>query len=692
MSISRSIFFCLLLVFIFFEARLNAMSLDDLMSAPFPSEFIAASSKNRIAWIFNNEGRRNIWIADGPDYVPRQLTKYDKDDGQEISGLEFSKDASLITYVRGDEENNQKENPNPTSDPKGVKQEVWVINISGGEPKKIGTGSSPTISPDGKEIVFVQDLAIFHAPADGSKSEEIFFHARGKNHSPKWSPDGSLLAFTSNRDDHSFIGIYNPKAETITWLAPSVDRDFGQIWSPDGKQVAYFRYPGLTGDPATEQEPATPVSIWIADAETGIGKEVWKSKDKTAGFAQYYPHKSLFWSQNRLVFYSEQDGWMRVYSVSINGGEPQALTPKGCEVENSNLTADHKQLIFTSNCNDIDRRHVWIVSTTGGTAKQLTSGANLEWDPIAISDGKTIALIASTAKQPAAPAIIPIEGGKPKLLAPDRLKRIPTSELVEPQQAIFKSADGLEIHGQLFVPAKMEQGKKHPAVIFMHGGPIRQMLLGFHYYGYYHNSYAMNQYLASKGYIVLAVNFRSGIGYGRAFRTAERQGPRGASEYQDILAAAKFLRARSDVDPNRIGLWGGSYGGYLTALGLARDSDLFAAGVDLHGVHDWSLRAKLRGADDWGVTGDAMMQEARRSSPVADVEFWNSPVLFIIGDDDRNVDFIETTDLVQRLRAEGRVHVETLIIPDEVHDFLRHESWLRAYKAAADFFDRNLNH
>src|SRR6185295_4049601 len=123
----------------------------------------------------------------------------------------------------------------------------------------------------------------------------------------------------------------------------------------------------------------------------------------------------------------------------------------------------------------------------------------------------------------------------------------------------------------------------------------------------YHNAYAMNQYLASKGYVALAVNFRLGIGYGRAFRTAERQGPRGASEYQDILAAAKFLRARSDVDSNHIGLWGGSYGGYLTALGLARDSDLFAAGVDLHGVHDWSLRAKLRGADDWGVSGDAMM-------------------------------------------------------------------------------------
>lgn len=677
-------------ILLLFHGPLFAMSLEDIMSSPFPSEFISASSKDRIAWVFNNEGRRNIWVADGPDYVPRQLTKYDKDDGQEIHNLEFSKDGSFLTYVRGDEQNAQKESPNPTSDPKGVKQEVWVINISGGEPIKIGAGSSPTITNDGKEIIFIQDSNVFQAPADGSKAEEIFFHARGKNYGPKWSPDGSLLAFGSDRGDHSFIGVFNPKAETITWLAPNVDRDVGAVWSPDGKQIAFFRYPGRTGDPQTEHEPSSSFAIWIADAQTGSGKEIWRSKDKNGGFAQFYPHQTLFWSQDHLVFYSEGDGWMRVYSVSTNGGEARALSPEKCEVENSNLTTDQKQLIFTSNCNDIDRRHLWIVPTVGGTAKQLTSGASLEWDPIALSDGKTIGLISSASKQPAAPAIISIGGGKPKLLAPDLLKRIPTSELVEPQQAIFKSADGLEIHGQLFVPAKMEQGKKHPAVIFMHGGPIRQMLLGFHYYDYYHNAYAMNQYLASKGYVALSVNFRSGIGYGRAFRTAERQGPEGASEYQDILAAAKFLRSRSDVDSNRIGLWGGSYGGYLTALGLARDSDLFAAGVDLHGVHDWSLRAKLRGAEDWGVTGDVKIQEARLSSPVADVRFWNSPVLFIIGDDDRNVDFIETTDLVQRLRAEGRVHIETLIIPDEVHDFLRHESWLRAYKAAADFFDRNM--
>jgi dipeptidyl aminopeptidase/acylaminoacyl peptidase len=223
----------------------------------------------------------------------------------------------------------------------------------------------------------------------------------------------------------------------------------------------------------------------------------------------------------------------------------------------------------------------------------------------------------------------------------------------------------------------------------MHGGPVRQMLLGWHMRGYYHNAYAFNQFMAGQGYVVLSVNYRSGIGYGRAFRTAANQGPRGASEYQDIVAAAKYLQGRPEVNPQKIGLWGGSYGGYLTALGLARDSELFAAGVDLHGVHDWSLRERDATAE-WGIQRDEERRLAFDSSPVADIRFWSSPVLLIHGDDDRNVDFVQTIDLVERLRKEGKAHVETIVFPDEVHSFLLYQRWLNVFEASADFFDRFL--
>jgi dipeptidyl aminopeptidase/acylaminoacyl peptidase len=396
----------------------------------------------------------------------------------------------------------------------------------------------------------------------------------------------------------------------------------------------------------------------------------------------------MWGAENRLLFYSESDGWMRIYSVSISGGKEIALTPANCEAEQSTLSADRKKLIFNSNCEDTDRRHLWSVSVSGGSSKRLTQGNGIEWSPVVTSGNDRIIFVGSTSSQPAAPAMISMAGTNLRLLAPELLSTVPEKELVEPQQVIFKSMDGLEIHGQLFLPKSKTE--KHPGLVFMHGGPIRQMLLGWHYMDYYHNAYGMNQFLAANGYVVLALNFRCGIGYGRSFRRAENQGPYGASEYEDVVAAARYLQKRPEVDPNRIGLWGGSYGGYLTAMGLARDSQLFSAGVDFHGVHDWALRAKIRGAEDWGIRGDDMIRKAVDSSPVADVASWTSPVLFIIGDDDRNVDFIETTDLVQRLRDLGKARVETLIFPDEVHDLLCHKSWLRAYNATLEFFSRNL--
>jgi dipeptidyl aminopeptidase/acylaminoacyl peptidase len=199
----------------------------------------------------------------------------------------------------------------------------------------------------------------------------------------------------------------------------------------------------------------------------------------------------------------------------------------------------------------------------------------------------------------------------------------------------------------------------------------------------------MNQYLAAHGFVVLSVNYRSGTGYGLNFREALNFGNSGGSEYNDVLGAGQYMAARADVDPRRIGVWGGSYGGYLTALALARASNLFAAGVDMHGVHDWSIRAdrslNALNADELR----AIERTALQSSPLADVSNWRSPVLLVHGDDDRNVTFSQTERLVEALRGQG-VEFEQLIFPGEVHEFLLEESWIRAYRAAGDFLIRKL--
>uniref|UniRef100_UPI001F597FC8 alpha/beta hydrolase family protein n=1 Tax=Sphingomonas sp. TREG-RG-20F-R18-01 TaxID=2914982 RepID=UPI001F597FC8 len=256
---------------------------------------------------------------------------------------------------------------------------------------------------------------------------------------------------------------------------------------------------------------------------------------------------------------------------------------------------------------------------------------------------------------------------------------------VAPKAVAFAAPDGAKVHGQLFLPADKSDTKR-PAILFFHGGPSRQMLLGFHYMGAYSWMYGLNEYFAAKGFVVLSVNYRGGIGYGLNYREAKDFGPRGGSETNDIFAALDYLRARGDVDLARVGIWGGSYGGLMTALGLARASDRIAAGVDYAGVYDWTSMLATFGAAIEDPTERAL---STASSPVATIANWHSPVLVVHADDDRNVPFQQSTELVQDLRAHGIEH-EELVLPDEVHDLTRYASWLRLFHATDNYLSRHL--
>ncbi|HMJ25464.1 MAG TPA: prolyl oligopeptidase family serine peptidase [Pyrinomonadaceae bacterium] len=668
------------------SARAQTFTLEQVISSPFPSELTVSKRGDKIAWAFDAEGKRNVWIAEAPAFGARQLTRYTNDDGQELTDLVFASNGGAIAYVRGGEANQAGDVPNPNSDTAGAKQQIFLVDIRSGRTTAIGEGNSPVFTPAGDQILYQRNGHFWTVPVVGGKERKLF-EIRGSVSSPQWSPDGSLLAFVSTRGDHSFISVYDPRANQLRFLSPSVDRDTAPRWSPDGRRLAFIRLFNVTDTLSNDRDRLQPWAIRVVDARNGEGRQVWRSGDlDTDSFPGLGGEDFWQWvAGDRLLFPSEKDGWIHLYSIPVDGGAVTALTPGEFEIENVVLSPDKSFAVVATNKGDIDHRHLWRVNVAGGTPQQITSGNSIEMYPRLLDNGRRIAFFHSTARDPFLPFIAAIDGSDAKPLAPLALPRdFPSVRLVTPEPVIFKAADGLEIHGQLFKPERALG--KSPALVFMHGGPSRQMLPGWHYLYYYHNSYAMNQYLASRGYIVLSVNYRSGIGYGRAFRTAQHRGARGASEYQDVVAGAKYLRERDDVDKKRVGLWGGSYGGYLTALGLARNSDIFAAGVDFHGVHDWSMSvAGLRVPTD---TSDRV-RIAREASPISSVDKWKSPVLLIHGDDDRNVEFAQTVNLVRRLRANG-VYFEELIFPDEIHDFLRHQDWLRAYHAGSDFFDKHL--
>src|SRR5207237_10374123 len=148
---------------------------------------------------------------------------------------------------------------------------------------------------------------------------------------------------------------------------------------------------------------------------------------------------------------------------------------------------------------------------------------------------------------------IPLAGGPTKIVYPVLTKDFPAAAQAAPQAVVLKAEDGLEFHNQLFLPKDLKPGERRPAIIFVHGGPIRQMLPGYHYMDFYHLAYAVNEWLAAQGYVVMSVNYRSGIGYGKSFRNAPKSGWLGNNEYKDVVAAGKYLQGRADVDPTRVG-------------------------------------------------------------------------------------------------------------------------------------------
>lgn len=689
LRIHRVLPFVLPLLLAVAPATAQPPSLESLLSAPFPTGLVASPDGRAVAWIQNDEGARNVWVAEAPAWTGRRLTAWESDDGVELGAPTWAVDsagAPMLLFARGGSPNRAGEFANPTQDPAGGQSGFFRVPLAGGEVQRIGGGSGFAVAPSGRRIAFVRGGNLWLQDVDGGGEEEVA-RVRGGMGSLRWSPDGARIAFSSSRGTHAYIGVYDIEAKTVRFLDPSVDSDQSPVWSPDGRRIAWIREPASLSltlfKPVRE---AQPWSIRVADVEAGESREVWRAEPGDgSAFRGIVASNQLFWTaDDRIVFPWEANGWTLLYAVPADGGEERLLTPGRFEVEYVTLGPDGRTIWYNANEGDIDRRDLFRVRASGGSPERVTRGDAIEWEPTPLADG-ALAYLRSDARTPAH-AVIRVNG-EDRPLDAEALAGYPSDALVEPEAVIYSAADGMQIHAQLFRPRDVRPGERRPALVFLHGGSRRQMLLGFHYGGYYHNAYALNQYLASRGYIVLSVNFRSGIGYGLHFREAENYGAAGGSEFNDVLGAGLYLRSRDDVDPERIGLWGGSYGGYLTAMGLSRASHLFRAGVDFHGVHDWNVGIATFVPSYDPKDDPEAARIAFDASPMSTLDGWRSPVLLIHGDDDRNVRFLETVALVEQLRARD-VHVETLVFPDEVHGFLLHRSWLAAYRATAEFFER----
>jgi dipeptidyl-peptidase-4 len=719
--------------------RLAAQSqptIEQFLSPASPLELTSAKRTDRVAWMAYDRGLRNVYTAAAPDFKPTRLTHYLEDDGRDLTTVRLSDDGAVAVFVRGSAPNRAGWIANPSHDPAGAERAIWAVRTSGGESWRVAEGAAPELSPDGRFVLYVKDGQIYRArviagaPMDSmDRGLKPFIREWGNNSSPRWSPDGSKIAYVSNRVNHSFIALYDVKSRKVSYVAPGVDFDASPTWSHDGKRLAFTRRPGLPfGQQAQEGQggignppgPATGVaqgrggggrggrggtpadtaqgpvknpglfsatfaggytlSLMVADVATGEAREFWHNQPNDRTFANV---NGIRWAGDGVIFAAAvpNDEFDRYFSVSISSpnvtAAPVLLTTTDGLIEDATsvaLSLDGKTLYYCTNAADIERRHIWAVPTSGGTPRQISTGDGIETSPQPLASGKRLAVLYFNVAQPASVGIVPMDGGLAKVVFPSLPRDFPTSAHVTPQIVMTKAPDGLEIHNQVFVPRDLKPGERRPAIVFVHGGPPRQMLPGYHYMQFYHWAYAVNQWLASQGYVVMSINYRSGIGYGRSFRNPPNTNARGNSEYQDVLAGGKYLQSRPDVDASRIGIWGLSYGGLLTSQALARNSDIFVAGADLAGVH---------------LYGNSLADTALsyRSSAISAIDTWKSPVFLVHGDDDRNVDFAQTVGLVQLLRAHN-VYYELTVVPDDLHESMLHRNWISTFGKMGDFLKR----
>ncbi len=677
-AMSRRLFFRLWLAFVGLAlAHPGAAASDPLAEAlalPTAGALTGAAEAPLFAWVENAAGVRNIWVG-ARGQPARRLTAFAWDDGLQLYDLAFSRDGSSLAFVAGGDEEypDEEDLPNPAAAADAPAQQVFIVPAAGGAPLLVGRGHSPVFSPDGQRIAF-------------TRRSEVWLWSRGGEARPlakvdgritrlAWSPDGARLLLSENRGEHGHVAVLEADGGGLRYLDPGLGQSVEPVFSPDGREVAFIRY--LSPPQGAAHDVGTYWSIRVAEVASGRARTLWTAPAGRGGRYAGTRSRNLFWSRDgHILFPWERTGWMHVYAIdAARGGEARALTSGAFEVETFLLGGDRTSLIYAANDGDIDRRRIWRRPIAGGQAIRLggRDSTMLFYPAVA---GDSVGAIATDVARPAH-----------AVLLDERASPLGTASaaqgFIAPEAVTFRAADGMEIRGQFF--RGRGEGRR-PALVYIHGGPRRQMLLGFHPSRYYSNAYIMNQQLAARGYHVLVVNYRGGTGHGLAFRDAPDTGREGASEYRDILAAGRWLEARSDVDPARIGSWGGSWGGYLTALALARDSDLFASGVDLHGVH-----SLLRPVPN-SLSPEAQ-ERARQiqweSSPLGAIDRWRSPVLLIHGDDDRNVDFSQSLVLARELSARGIPYRE-LVFPNERHSFFRHDSWLQSLRATMDFLDHTL--
>jgi dipeptidyl aminopeptidase/acylaminoacyl peptidase len=690
----------------------HKLTIEQIIDIKHPSEPIWSPDGKHIAFVWDTGGVENLYLANADgSAAPVALTSFSE--GQ-ISRAFWSRDSQAVYFPRGGD--------------------LWKVSATGGRPAAVWT--TPTSesdivpSPDGSRVAFVRggtisgfgtqsggaggsDLVV-RSLADGTETPVV--HDDVSIFGIVWSPDGASLAYTAGAKviHHDESPEYSG-AKLIYRVSEYVRGQVYAVKIAGGKPVAIGsagEFGGLAWLDAghlvydRQSNEFKTYSVYVADAATGSAKSIddekeekfWSIPDWGIANAQPLPSPDGKW----IAFLTDRDGWDHIYVIPAAGGQAIQLTKGKFEAWRPVWSHDGKRIAFDANEAEMPgNRRVGIIDlskgSTGATITYITSGPGTNVDPQWSPDDSRVVYQHTDTRNSADLYTIATSGAsaaKPARLSDSMPPEMDKTQFVEPQFVKYPGPDGQMVPGWLFVPKGLDKSKKHPTIVWIHGDGVNQSYNGWHVQRNYAVYYSIHQYFLQKGYVVFAPDYRGSIGYGRDWRTGVHMDV-GGKDAKDAWMSANYLKTLPYVDPDRIGIWGLSYGGFFTLIAMTDQPKLFRAGVDVAGVSDYVMYYSDPYHGEWTAsrigTPEQNPEVYKNASPISHIDKLERPLLVLHGTADVNVPFLESVWLIdEALKKDKGNLVSFMIYPGEFHYFTRTHILKDAWHRVDDFFDFHL--
>ncbi|GAB3826853.1 prolyl oligopeptidase family serine peptidase [Pontibacter rugosus] len=453
---------------------------------------------------------------------------------------------------------------------------------------------------------------------------------------------------------------------------------FGPYWSDNGKYAVVV---------ARAQDNK---DRWIMKLDPATGKLTVLDRQRDEAWINgpgiSYGPGDIGWmpDNERVWFHSEESGYSHLYAVNVSNGQKKALTSGKYEVSDVRMSDDKKSFYFTANKVHPGEKHFYRMPVNGGEVVQLTSMAGAHEVQLS-PDEKNLAIRYSFSNKPWELYVMDNKkGAKPKQVTQSLTEEFKSYNWREPEVISYKAQDGADVYARVYQPENPTQNG--PAVVFVHGAGYLQN--AHKWWSSYFREYMFHNFLVDQGYTVLDIDYRGSAGYGRDVRTGIYQFM-GGKDLSDHVDGAKLLVDKYKVDPKRIGIYGGSYGGFITLMAMFTEPDVFAAGAALRSVTDWAHY-------NHGYTSNILntpytdSTAYTKSSPIYYAEGLKGALLIAHGMVDTNVHFQDVVRLSQRLIELGKDNWELAVYPVEDHGFTEPASWTDEYKRIFKLFEENL--